>query len=69
VVLESIAAFYELVGYTADVGLTITSHFEEEVTAHLEPALAAAFIQDGGRSGSSRQLRGRRLPAASRDSR
>lgn len=45
---ESIAAFYELVGCTADVGLTITSDFENEVKAHLEPVLAAAFMQDRG---------------------
>jgi hypothetical protein len=46
--VESIAAFYEIVGHRKDVGLTITSEFENEVQAHLEPAWAAAFMQDRG---------------------
>lgn len=46
--VEAIAAFYEIVGDTADVGLTITSDFENEVKAHLDPAWAAAFMQDRG---------------------
>ncbi len=49
--VESIAAFYEVVGHSADVGLTITSNFENEVKAHLEPAWAAAFMQDRGPHG------------------
>lgn len=46
--VESIAAFYEVVGQSENLGLTITSTFENEVKAHLEPAWAAAFMQDRG---------------------
>lgn len=46
--VSSIAAFYEVLGATDDIGLTITSDFENEVKAHLEPAWAAVFIQDRG---------------------
>jgi len=46
--IEAIAAFYGIVGETEDVDLVITSDFENQVKAHLEPAWAAVFRQDRG---------------------
>jgi hypothetical protein len=47
--LDSIAAFYQIVGPDSDdLALTITSDFENEVKSYLEPAWAAAFMQDRG---------------------
>lgn len=47
--LDSIGAFFEIVGADSDdVGLTITSDFENEVKSHLEPDWAAVFVQDRG---------------------
>lgn len=47
--LEAIVAFYAVLGgYTEDVELIVTSDFEEQVKAHLDPAWAAVFTQDRG---------------------
>jgi hypothetical protein len=46
--INAIAAFYEVLGDTEDVDLSITSDFEDQVKAHLEPAWAAVFTQDRG---------------------
>lgn len=49
VALDSIGAFYHIVDPDSDdVVQTITSDFENEVKSHLEPAWAAAFMQDRG---------------------
>jgi hypothetical protein len=46
--VESIVAFYGILGNTDYVDLIITSDFEDQVKAHLEPAWAAVFTQDRG---------------------
>lgn len=49
--VAAVAAFYEILGDTEDVDLMITSDFENEVKAHLEPAWAAVFTQERGSYG------------------
>jgi hypothetical protein len=47
--VDAIVAFYAVLGgYTEEVELIITSEFEDQVKAHLEPAWAAVFTQDRG---------------------
>jgi hypothetical protein len=47
--VDAMMAFYVVLGgYTDEVELIITSDFEEQVKAHLEPAWAAVFTQDRG---------------------
>jgi hypothetical protein len=48
-VVDAMIAFWVVLGgYREDVDLIITSDFEEQVKAHLEPAWAAMFTQDRG---------------------
>jgi hypothetical protein len=47
-VIPCLAAFGEVVGEMDDVSITITSDFENQVRAHLEPEWAEVFTQDRG---------------------
>jgi len=47
-VVPCLAAFAAVVGEMDDVSITMTSDFENQVKAHLEPDWAAVFTQDRG---------------------